>query len=73
MGPLAGIGDSISQFRNSTSIFNNLCYISTSRSYISGPIIFLLGLNIILFLFKLFSGMYGYKVGVKIIETLSEK
>lgn len=72
MGPLSGIGDSISQFLIAP-LFSTICATLALQGHISGPIIFLLGLNIILLLFKLFSGMYGYKVGVKIIETLSEK
>ncbi|MDU7497004.1 PTS system mannose/fructose/sorbose family transporter subunit IID [Sneathia sanguinegens] len=72
MGPLAGIGDSLSQFLLAP-LFSTICATMALQGHISGPIIFLLGLNIILLVIKLVSGNYGYKLGTNIIETVSEK
>lgn len=72
MGPLAGIGDSMSQFLLAP-LFSTICATLALQGQISGPIIFLFGLNLILLIIKLISGNYGYKVGTSIIQTVSEK
>ena len=72
MGPLAGIGDSLAQF----CLAPLLATIGSSLAQdglIGGPHLFFLGMNIILLAIKLFTGMYGYKLGTSIIDTLSEK
>ena len=72
MGPLAGIGDSLAQF----CFAPLLATIGSSLAQdglIGGPLLFFLGMNIILLAIKLFTGMYGYKLGTSIIDTLSEK
>ena len=72
MGPLAGIGDSLAQF----CLAPLLATIGSSLAQdglIAGPLVFFLGMNIILLAIKLFTGMYGYKLGTSIIDTLSEK
>ena len=72
MGPLAGIGDSLAQF----CLAPLLATIGSSLAQdglIAGPLLFFLGMNIILLAIKLFTGMYGYKLGTSIIDTLSEK
>src|SRR5699024_11384364 len=38
-----------------------------------GPIIYLLGMNIVLLLVKLMSGMLGYNLGTSIIGTLTSQ
>ena len=70
MGPLAGIGDSLSQF----VLAPLLGTIGASLAYeglMMGPIIYLLGMNIVLLLVKLMSGMLGYNLGTSIIGTLT--
>ena len=72
MGPLAGIGDSLAQF----CLAPLLATIGSSLAQdglIGGPLLFFLGMNIILLAIKLFTGMYGYKLGTSIIDPLSEK
>lgn len=72
MGPLAGIGDSLAQF----CLAPLLATIGSSLAedgLIAGPLLFFLGMNIILLAIKLFTGIYGYKLGTSIIDTLSEK
>ena len=72
MGPLAGIGDSLAQF----CLAPLLATIGSSLAQdglIGGSLLFFLGMNIILLAIKLFTGMYGYKLGTSIIDTLSEK
>ena len=72
MGPLAGIGDSLAQF----CLAPLLATIGSSLAQdglVAGPLLFFLGMNIILLSIKLFTGLYGYKLGTSIIDTLSEK
>ena len=72
MGPLAGIGDSLAQF----CLAPLLATIGSSLAQdglIAGPLVFFLGMNLILLAIKLLTGVYGYKLGTSIIDTLSEK
>lgn len=72
MGPLAGIGDSLSQF----VLAPLLGTIGASLAYeglMLGPIIYLLGMNIVLLLVKIMSGMLGYNLGTSIIGTLTSQ
>ncbi len=70
MGPLAGIGDSLSQFLLAP-LFSTICATLAMNGQISGPVLFLLGLNGILLTIKILTGMYGHKLGTSIIEKLS--
>ena len=72
MGPLAGIGDSISQFLIAP-LFSTICATLALQGQVSAPFIFLFGLNAVLLTIKILSGMYGYKVGTSVISTLSEQ
>lgn len=72
MGPLAGIGDSLAQF----CLAPLLATIGSSLAQdglVAGPLLFFLGMNLILLAIKLLTGVYGYKLGTSIIDTLSEK
>ena len=72
MGPLAGIGDSLAQF----CLAPLLATIGSSLAQdglVAGPLLFFLGMNLILLAIKLLTGLYGYKLGTSIIDTLSEK
>lgn len=72
MGPLSGIGDSLSQF----VLAPLLGTIGASLAYeglMMGPILYLLGMNIILLLVKIMSGMLGYNLGTSIIGTLTSQ
>ena len=65
MGPLAGIGDSLAQFC--------LAPLFAQEGLIMGPILFFLGMNLVLLALKIATGMWGYKVGTSIIESLSTR
>ena len=71
MGPLAGVGDSLSQF----ILAPLLGTIGASLAFdgqMSGVLIYLLGMNITLFIIKYLSALLGYNVGTKIIGTLTD-
>lgn len=72
MGPLAGIGDSLSQFCLAP-LFSTIAASLAGEGLVAGPILFILAMNIILVGLKLGSGMYGYKLGVSVVDTLSKK
>lgn len=72
MGPLAGIGDSLSQFCLAP-LFSTIAASLASDGLVLGPIIFFLGMNVILTSIKIGSGLYGYKVGTNFIDKLSEQ
>lgn len=70
MGPLAGIGDSLTQF----AIFPLISIIAigfAQTGEILGPIVFLLGMNTILITVRLSLGILGYKLGEKVISKLA--
>jgi PTS system N-acetylgalactosamine-specific IID component len=72
MGPLAGIGDSLSQF----VLAPLLGTIGASLAYegmMAGPIIYLLGMNLILLAVKIMCGLLGYNLGTSIIGTMTEQ
>lgn len=72
MGPLAGIGDSISQFLLApllSTIFASMAAAGTT----SAPILFLITINAILLVLKLSMGMAGYKTGMSVVSEFSEK
>jgi len=72
MGPLAGIGDAISQF-GLAPLFSTI-FASMAMAGITGsPMMFLacmIGINLFI---KLFLGFLGYKMGTSAIEVLSKK
>lgn len=70
MGPLAGIGDSLVQFCLAP-ILGTIGASLASDGLLLGPCLYWLGMNIILFLVKYFTGMAGYKLGTSIIDKLS--
>lgn len=72
MGPLAGIGDSLSQFCLAP-LFSTIAAGLAQDGMIAGPILFFVAMNVILLTIKLLTGFYGYKLGTSIIDTLSEK
>ncbi|MEG1301598.1 MAG: PTS system mannose/fructose/sorbose family transporter subunit IID, partial [Erysipelotrichaceae bacterium] len=72
MGPLSGIGDSLSQFCLAP-LFSTIAASLAGDGLIAGPIIFFLSMNIILTTIKITSGLYGYKLGTSVIDKLSEQ
>lgn len=72
MGPLSGIGDSLSQFCLAP-LFSTIAASLAQDGLVMGPILFFLAMNGILLSIKMLTGLYGYKLGTSIIETLSDK
>lgn len=72
MGPLAGIGDSLSQFCLAP-LFSTIAASLAAEGLIAGPILFFLAMNAILITIKLVTGLYGYKLGTTVIDKLSEQ
>ncbi|MGL5379482.1 PTS system mannose/fructose/sorbose family transporter subunit IID [Clostridium sp.] len=72
MGPLSGIGDSLAQFCLAP-LLSTIAASLAQDGMIAGPILFFVAMNAILLTIKLLTGIYGYKLGTSIIETLSEK
>lgn len=72
MGPLAGIGDSLAQFCLAP-LFATIGASLAQEGLILGPIIFFLGMNLVLLAAKVLTGMWGYKLGTSIIASLSSK
>ena len=70
MGPMAGIGDSLSQFCLAP-LFATIGALLAQDGLILGPAIFFLGMNITLLIIKLLMGNWGHKLGASIIEKLS--
>lgn len=72
MGPLAGIGDSLSQFCLAP-LFSTIAASLANDGLIMGPILFFVAMNVVLTGIKLGTGWYGYKVGTSFIDKLSEQ
>lgn len=72
MGPLAGIGDSLAQFCLAP-LFATIGASLAQDGLILGPILFFLAMNCVLLAVKLLTGIWGYKLGTNIIESLSSK
>ena len=70
MGPMAGIGDSLSQFCLAP-LFATIGASLAQDGLILVPAIFFLGMNITLLIIKLLMGNWGHKLGASIIEKLS--
>lgn len=72
MGPMAGIGDSISQFMLAplfSTIFAGLALDNVTLA----PIMFLIAINATLFVIKYVMGEYGRKIGTSMIDKLSSQ
>lgn len=72
MGPLAGIGDSLSQFVLAP-LLSTIAASLASQNLIIGPILFFLCMNIVLTTIKLLTGVYGFKFGTSVIDKLSDQ
>ncbi len=72
MGPLAGIGDSLSQFCLAP-LFSTIAASLAADGLVMGPIFFFVALNLVLLGIKLGTGLYGYKLGTSFIDKLSEQ
>lgn len=72
MGPLAGIGDSLSQFCLAP-LFSTIAASLASDGLVMGPIFFFVAMNLVLTGIKLGTGLYGYKLGTNFIDKLSEQ
>ncbi|CAM2897342.1 PTS system mannose/fructose/sorbose family transporter subunit IID [Erysipelothrix tonsillarum] len=72
MGPLAGIGDSLSQFAIAP-LFSTIFASLAMDGVTIAPVLFLITINAVLFGIRYGMGVYGYKVGTSIIDKLSEK
>ena len=72
MGPLAGIGDSLSQFCIAP-LFSTIFAAMAMDNIWLAPIFFLLAENITLVTIKLVMGAYGHRLGTSMIDKLSEK
>lgn len=72
MGPLAGIGDSLSQFCIAP-LFSTIFASMSMDGIWFAPLLFLLCENAVLLGIKLSMGEYGRKLGTSMIDKLSEK
>lgn len=72
MGPLAGIGDALSQFALAP-LFSTIFASLALEGVIYAPIMFIVCLIGITFGVRSLMGYLGYKVGTSIIETLSDR
>jgi len=72
MGPMAGVGDSLSQFVFAP-LFGSIGAAMAAEGSIFGAIFFLLGMNITLLMMKLIFGNLGMKFGTTAIATLTDK
>lgn len=72
MGPLAGIGDALSQFALAP-LFSTIFASLALQGVISAPIMFIICLVSITFGVRCLMGYLGWKVGTSIIDTLSDK
>lgn len=72
MGPLAGIGDALSQFALAP-LFSTIFASLTLQGVIYAPLMFIITLVAITFGVRSLMGYLGYKVGTTIIDTLSDK
>ncbi|MEG0527826.1 PTS system mannose/fructose/sorbose family transporter subunit IID [Amedibacillus sp. YH-ame10] len=72
MGPLAGIGDSLSQFCIAP-LFSTIFASMAMDGIFLAPLLFLLAENVTLVTIKLVMGAYGRKLGTSMIDKLSEK
>ncbi len=69
MGPLSGIGDSLSQFIIAP-LFSTIGATMAMEGNPLGPIFFIVGINLTLIALKGVMGLAGYKFGVTLIEQM---
>ena len=72
MGPLAGIGDSLSQFCLAP-LFSTIFASMAMDGMSFAPLGFLFAMNFVLLGIKMVMGTYGRKLGTSMIDKLSEK
>lgn len=72
MGPLAGIGDSLSQFVLAP-LLSTIAASLAQQGLALGPILFFVAMNLILTTIKLVTGLYGFKFGTSVIDKLSDQ
>ena len=72
MGPLAGIGDSLSQFCIAP-LFSTIFASMAMQGFSLAPLLFLLAENVTLLAIKLIVGGYGRKLGTDMIDKLSSQ
>lgn len=72
MGPLAGIGDSLSQF-GLAPLFSTIAAGLAMEGLMIAPIFFIVSLFTITFGIRVLMGHLGYKLGVRVIEKLNEQ
>lgn len=72
MGPLAGIGDSLSQFCIAP-LFSTIFASMAMDGVAIAPLLFLICENVTLLAIKLVMGGYGRRLGTSMIDKLSEK
>ena len=72
MGPLAGIGDSLSQFCIAP-LFSTIFASMSMEGFWFAPLLFLLCENVVLLALKLVMGEYGRKLGTSMVDKLSEQ
>ena len=72
MGPMAGVGDSLSQFVFAP-LFGSIGAAMAAEGSMFGAIFFLFGMNITLLIMKLLFGNLGMKAGTTAIATITDK
>ncbi|WP_125702224.1 PTS system mannose/fructose/sorbose family transporter subunit IID [Lacticaseibacillus daqingensis] len=72
MGPLAGIGDSLSQFCIAP-LFSTIFASLAMNNIAMAPVFFLLAENLTLLMIKFGMGAYGQRLGTSMIDKLSAK
>ena len=72
MGPLAGVGDSLSQFVFAP-LFGSIGAAMAAEGQMFGAIFFLFGMNLTLLALKLVFGNLGMKLGTSAVATLTDK
>ena len=72
MGPMAGVGDSLSQFVFAP-LFGSIGAAMAAEGSMFGAIFFLFGMNLTLLIMKLLFGNLGMKAGTTAIATITDK
>lgn len=70
MGPLSGIGDSLSQFAI-LPLFSIIAIGFAQTGSILGPVVFLFGINTVLITIKILLGILGYRLGERAIGKIA--
>jgi len=71
MGPFAGVGDSVVQFCFAP-VFSTIGASMAQEGLMAGPVVFLLGMNLLLLNFKLLSESVGFRLGHSMAEQMKE-